>query len=92
MNSGRFLKMADGSELGNCEAGYSQGFLWCFLIGYTLQQAAGIFFDTAKTSLIEFHYGEMTDTYEGFTDCINLGIDVDGKVSVCLKKGAAAVV
>lgn len=85
---GRFLTLADETVIDGGEAGYSQGFLWCYFAGFTLQQAALMFFDTEKTSRIEFHYGEMVDTYEGFTDCICLTIDVDGKISVGLKKGA----
>ena len=90
--SGRYLKMADETEIDSGEAGYNQGFLWCYFTGYTLPEAAAIFFDHEKTNVIEFHYGEMVDTYNGFTDCVNLGVDVDGKVSVCMKKGAASVV
>lgn len=84
---GRCLTLADETTIDGGEAGYSQGFLWCFFTGFTLQQAAMIFFNAEKTSRIEFHYGEMVDTYEGFTNCICLTIDTDGKISVCLKRG-----
>ena len=73
--------------LEDCEAGYADGFLWCFLIGYTIQQAAAMFFDTENTSHIEFQYGEMSDSFEGFTNCTRLMAESDGRVSVCLVRG-----
>lgn len=85
---GRNLTLADETVIDGGEAGYSQGFLWCYINGFTLQQAALIFFDADKTSRIDFHYGEMVDTYEGYTNCISLKVDADGMVSVCLTKGA----
>ena len=84
---GRRLILNDGTIIEGGEAGYSQGFLWVWFTGYTLQQAALMFFDTSKTSKIVFQYGEMESVYEGFTTVMNLGIDVDNKVSVCLTKG-----
>lgn len=84
---GRRIILNDGTILEGGEAGYSQGFLWVWFTGYTLQQAALMFFDTSKTSKIVFQYGEMESVYEGFTTVMNLGIDVDNKVSVCLTKG-----
>lgn len=84
---GRRIILNDGTILEGGEAGYSQGFLWVWFMGYTLQQAALMFFDTSKTSKIIFQYGEMESVYEGFTTVMNLGIDVDNKVSVCLTKG-----
>jgi hypothetical protein len=85
---GRNIVLNDGTVIPGGECGYSDGFLWCWLNGYTMQQAASLFFDPAKTSRIVFNYGEMQDVYEGFTNCINLNVDHDGKVSVCLTKGA----
>ena len=83
---GRKIILNDGTEIPG-ECGYSQGFLWCWFTGYTMQQAAYLFFDPSKTSRITFVYGEMQDVYEGYTNCFNLGIDVDGKVSVGLTRG-----
>ena len=68
-------------------AGYSGGFLWLFFTGFTLPEAGAIFFDPSNTSKIVFQYGEMEDTYDGFTVCTNLMIDSDGSISVCLSKG-----
>jgi hypothetical protein len=72
-------------------AGSSAGNLWCWLSGYTMQQAAQIFFDPSKTGKIIFEYGEMSDEYDGFTNCTNLFIDGDGKISVCLTRGSTNV-
>ena len=77
----------DGTEINSGLVGYSDGFLWCYLTGYTMQQAAVIFFDEEKTEKIVFVYGAESDKYEGFTVCRTISIDVDGKISVCLAKG-----
>lgn len=82
----RKLILNDGTVIENGEAGYSQGFLWLFLPGYTMQQAAAIAFDTNKTAVIVFEYGEMEDRYEGYTNCTSLS-ENDGQANVCLKKG-----
>lgn len=84
---GQRLVLNDETVIENGRAGYSQGFLWCFFTGYTLPQAAALFFDPAKTSRIVFQYGEMEDVHEGFTNCTNINIDFDGRVSVCMTKG-----
>lgn len=88
---GRRLILNDGTIIENGEAGCAQGFLWCYFIGYTLQQAASLFFDVSKTSRIVFQYGEMEDTYNGYTNCVNLNIDADGMISVCMKRSDANV-
>ena len=82
------LKLNDGTVIEDGQAGLAQGILWLWFTGYTMAQAAGIFLDPAKTSRIVFEYGEMSDTFEGFTDCTILQIDNGGRVSVCLKQGA----
>ena len=82
------LILNDGTVIDNGKAGYSEGFLWCYIIGYTMQQAALLFFDPAKTSKITFEYGADQDVYEWFTDCVNIHIDVDGIIHVCLTRGA----
>lgn len=86
MEEGRRLILKDGTVIENGEAGYSQGKLWCYIPGWTLPQAAAVFFDPAKTKLIIFQYGEMEDEYRGFTRCVSLMTDTDGLVSVCMEK------
>lgn len=83
---GQRLILTDGTEIENGRAGYAQGFLWLYFSGYTMQEAAMMFFDTGKTSRIVFQYGEMEDAYEGFTVCRNLMIDTDGEISVCMTR------
>ena len=81
------LILNDGTIIEDGVAGYAQGNLWLWFTGYTFAQAAAIFLDSGKTSHIVFEYGQMSDTYDGFTNCVTIQIDVDGRVSVCLKKG-----
>ena len=84
---GQRLILMDGTIIENGRCGYSDGHLWCWVTGYTMQQAAGIFLDPDKTETIVYQYGEMSDRYEDFTVCTNLFIDNDGQVSVCLVRG-----
>lgn len=80
---GRQLILNDGTIIPNGEAGLSGGFLWLYLPGYTIQQAAAVAFDSNKTSVIVFDYGDLTDTFNGFTSCVNISAE-DGQSSVCL--------
>lgn len=86
-NTGRRLIFNDGTVIENGEAGYSDGTLWLWFAGYTMQDAAAIVFDPNKTCKIVFQYGEMEDEHTGFTSCHVLSIDSDGKITVCLVKG-----
>ena len=83
---GTRLIFADDTEIEDGKAGYYANAIWCYMTGITLHDAATIFFDTNKTSKIVFQYGEMESTFEGFTTCTNLMIDVDGVVSVRLER------
>ena len=47
-----------------------------------------MFFDPSNTEHIEFQYGEMSDSYDGFTNCIRLMSETGGMVSVCMVRGA----
>lgn len=85
---GRKLILNDGTILEGSEAGYADGFLWLYITGMSLQDAAIMAFNPEKTRKITFQYENMQEIYEGFTVCTNLHIDQDGLVSVCLKKGA----
>lgn len=87
---GRKLILNDGTILEGSEAGYADGFLWLYITGMSLQDAAIMAFNPEKTRKIAFWYENMHDDYEGFTECVNLSISHDGNVSVCLKKGADA--
>ena len=85
---GKRLILNDGTSIEEGRAGYAQGFLWCYLPNYTMQQAASLFFDAQKTERIVFQYGEMEDEYTGYTNCIRLMADTDGIVSVCMTRGS----
>lgn len=80
---GRQLILNDGTIIPNGEAGLSGGSLWLYLPGYTIQQAAAVAFDSSKTAVIVFDYGDMSDTFNGYTSCVNISAD-DGQASVCL--------
>ena len=84
---GRQIVLNDGTIIPDGEAGYSDGFLWCYMNGYTMQQVATMFLDPSKTSKIIFQYGDMQDEWDGFTDCTNINVHADGKASVCLTRG-----
>ena len=86
MTEGQRLILNDGTEIEGGSAGYAEGFLWLYFSGMTFSQAANVFSDAAKTSRIIHQYGEMHATYDGFTECMTVQVDVDGHVSVCLKK------
>lgn len=85
---GQRLILKSGITIEDGTAGYAEGNLWCRFTGMTLPVAASMFFDPANTSVIRYQYGEMEDLYEGFTSCVHISIDTEGRVSVCLKKGA----
>ena len=85
--TGRRAILNDGTIIENGEVGDADERLWVWFTGYTLPEAASMFFDSAKTEKIVFEYGEMSDIYEGFTDCMVLQISTDGTISVCLKRG-----
>ena len=84
---GQRLILNDGTVIEDGSCGYADGHLWCWLF-CTMQAAAALFMDPERTEKIVFEYGEMSSEYDGFTNCTNLFIDGDGKVSVCLTKGA----
>ena len=81
------LRLNDDTILENASAGYADGALWITLTGMTLQEAASIFFDTGKTAVIVVEYTDTEDRYEGFTNCVNLWIDSDGIVRICMVRG-----
>ena len=84
---GQRLILKDGTILENGRAGYSDGFLWLWIIGKTLAETAEIFLNPKKTDRILFQYGDMEDTYEHFTRCITLSDGRDGEISICMTRG-----
>lgn len=73
-------------ELPGSEAGYADGVLWLYLVNVDLVQAFEILSDPVNTAVIEFHYGEMMDRYEGMTRVTGL-MERDGQVSASLERG-----
>ena len=82
---GRRLILNDETVIEGGEAGMSSRHnLWLWFTGYTLMEAAEIFFNPNKTAKIVFQFGEMETEYKGYTNCTSISIDMDGKVSVCM--------
>ena len=86
---GRRLIFSDNSVIEGAEAGYADGSLWLYVPGCTMQDAAAIGLNTARNNKITFQYGEMEDTWEGYTVCATLSVSGDGLASICLKQPAA---
>ena len=82
--TGQRIRFQDGTTIEGGGVGYSDGRLWCYFNGYTMAEAAALFFDENKTEVIVFEYGEMSDRYEGYTICKVLSTDRDGNISVCM--------
>ena len=83
MPTGRRLILNDGTVIENGRAGYDAGFLWMYLPGYTMQEAAAIAFDYQKTERIEFKYGEMSDVYDRFIICRGI-LSGENEIKVCM--------
>lgn len=83
---GQRLIFDDETVIEDGRAGYSDGFLWLWMPGLTMQTAAMIVFDAEKTARIVFQYGEMQDEYEGFAKCIRI-IEEENEIAVCMTKG-----
>ena len=84
---GTRLILNDGTVIEGARAGYAGGALWCYLPGYTMQQAAGIFFVDLRLEVIRFQYGDFEDVYDGYTH-VAVMQEADEIVSVCLTRGA----
>ncbi len=78
------LIMADDTVIENGRAGETEGRLWCIFPG-TMMDAFGIFFNPAKTSVIRFQYGDMEESWEGYTNCTNI-FTMDNEAHVCMRK------
>lgn len=83
---GQRLILNDSLKIEGGSAGYSGGYLWLYVPGWTMTRAAQVFMNQKYTEKIEFQYGDMSDIYRGYTNCTNIMTD-GGQVSVCLVKG-----
>ena len=81
----RQLIMNDGTII-NGDAGLADGFLWLWMQGVTMQEAAAIAFDKSKTRRIIFKHGEAEEVYTGYTVCTNIKAN-NGETAVCMVKG-----
>ena len=68
--NGHRLILNDGTVIEDGEAGLSSsGNLWLWFGGYTMMQAAAMFFDPEKTEKITFYRTEEAITdFEGYTN------------------------
>jgi len=80
------LILNDGTAIENGRAGFAEGFLWLTFPSFTMQDAISIVLDTSKTSRIMFVYGEMSDTYTGYTVCRSI-LQEYNSISVCMVRG-----
>lgn len=81
------LILADGTVLNNCECGYSNNTLWCFLKDISFSDAFMYFENEDKFNTVIFDIGFQDAfydriTYSGFTELITIQKDPDGKVNV----------
>lgn len=63
-----YLKLANDRILEDCQAGATDDALWLFLQGMTMKEAAQIAFDSEALQRIEFHFGILHNTFEGYTE------------------------
>ena len=79
------IKLADGTTIQNCGAGYVDGYLWIYP-ALTMKETAGLFLDEEKTAEILYIVDGKTIRYKGYTDCILLNA-VPGGVRVQMTGG-----
>lgn len=83
----RRLILADGTILDDCDCGYSEKQLWCFLRNLTLVEAFQIFSNPQKVSTVTFEYGAdpeiVKTTYIGFSNIKSINCREE-TVDVCL--------
>lgn len=82
LNPGLHETVLEGSE-----AGYADGVLWLYLKNMTLSRAFVLLSNPTNTAVIDFHYGDMVDRYEGYTHLISLR-EGDELVSAALERRA----
>ena len=83
------LILADGTVLNNCECGYYDNTLWCFLKDISFSDAFMYFENEDKYNTVIFDMGFQDAfydriTYSGFTEVVAIQKDPDNKISVRL--------
>lgn len=87
--NGRRLKFANGITWEGTECGCADGVLWLFLYGVTLMQALPVITNPEATREITFEYGEMSDTYTGYTHLTAITEDGTGCQAALTKEADA---
>ena len=81
------LILADGTIIENGSAGMSDEFLWLWLPGWTMMDAAQKVFNPAAMQTIIYQHGEGNeDIYTGYTVCLNLTVN-NGEIAIRMAKG-----
>ena len=83
---GHRIVLNDGSAYENGRAGYSGGLLWLWFPGLEFWEVCDIARDADKMRRVVFQYGDMEETYEGFTTCTGVLQDAT-EVSLRMTKG-----
>lgn len=83
---GTRLFLKDLTVIENGRAGLADGFLWLWMPGITMQQAAVFVFNPDVMGRIIFQYGEEESVYAGYIVCKSLTTD-NGETVVCMVKG-----
>lgn len=84
---GTRLILKDNTVIENGTAGYSTGSVCLYFSGMTMREAADAMIENPeKTGKIIFQYGDQEEVYTGYTDCVNIGKNPDGEISVMLER------
>lgn len=83
---GQRLILSDRTIIENGRAGLASGFLWLWLPGWTMMEAAQKAFNPSALQTVIYQYGEMEDTFTGYTVCTNI-MQQDDEIAICLVKG-----
>ena len=81
-----YLKLANDQILENCQAGATESSLWLFLKGMSIEEAAKIAFNSEALERIEFHFGSLHNTFEGYSG-VKAIIDRGSQIEVSLSGG-----
>lgn len=82
----QYLKTSKNQILSDCSAGATTDNLWLYLKGWTLAEAADLAFDQESLERIEFHYGSLHTTFDGYTKATAV-IDRGDRIEVRLAGG-----
>ena len=80
------LILNDGTEILGGSAYANGNSLFLSFRGYTFKQAVDMAVNPEKTAVIQYVHDDI-ETFEGFTECTGVNLDIAGTISVCLVKG-----